>query len=190
MSRRLSVPAAFARLLLHFNGWVAADMLNAGLRRNHVRLYRDGALVSPAEIIDAGLYVRAEVEADGRWCCSIEAPRAAMRVAVISADEDTVRVRLPPEPLWEVEADDVTALLPTPPPPRGRKRGEWAEEITRHLERIGLNRARELEISRALSSNCVGALRDKNIEPPKDPKAIRRVIRAFLDAGERGEIPG
>jgi hypothetical protein len=69
--RRISPQEAFERLLPHFDGWVACDRLNAGVRNpSIVRLFRDGVQLTPAEIADEDIYFRAEPLRDGRWCCA------------------------------------------------------------------------------------------------------------------------
>ena len=123
-SRRISLQDAFERLQLRYSPWHTVELLNAALRKNLVRLWCDDVLVSPTDILDADLYVRAELEADSRWLCTIatgQPQRFQVAEVYDDGERQLVRVALPPPPLWEVEAAEIDALLPSPPRRRGPK---------------------------------------------------------------------
>ena len=73
-NRWISPQAAFNRLLSFHNGngWTVGEILEGALRRNDLRLRRNGVVLSPADIRDHELYVHVEVSRDGRWTCTIE----------------------------------------------------------------------------------------------------------------------
>jgi hypothetical protein len=92
----------------------ACELLEAWIRNNDLRLYRNGSVVDPTELRDGGFYVRPRQAADARWTCTMatNAPQR-MRVDRFYEDEDgTQRVVIvpPPESLWEVERSEVEAL--------------------------------------------------------------------------------
>jgi hypothetical protein len=152
---RLSLIDAFRLLLKAYLPHVARELLDAALRDNRVRLYRDGIVVDPIELRDCGFYVRCAQAPDNRWTCSL-ASNAPQRVLVdhVYEDEDgTAHVVIvpPAQPVWEVKRNDLEALVgradgppdspdspgelprrkPGPPP-----RDDWPTVVTRELIRI------------------------------------------------------
>jgi hypothetical protein len=179
----ISVQAAFDRLLAcERDGWQARDRLAIAVWRNDVRLWRDGTLVSPTEIQDEGLYVRAAVEADGRWSCTIAARPTAFWATVLSADGDTVCVVLPAPPLWEVDDDEIAALIKHKPrqKPGRRPTGNWPNLISGHLRRMDRKLLLELHNAGKLRGHLEAVLDDKLGWHPEDPRQLNAIIKGFL----------
>jgi hypothetical protein len=183
--RRISPQEAFERLLPHFDGWVACDRLNAGVRNpSIVRLFRDGVQLTPAEIADEDIYFRAEPLRDGRWCCAVVVGRPGpIRVPVVEVDDSgpvqMADVVLPPPPVWELE--DIAALLPPPVSRRGAKSVlNWtgiADDRLLHLQRNG---SLLLEDFEQLYADVATHVAKKTKQPVKYPKKLRQRIRGFL----------
>jgi hypothetical protein len=185
---RIAINAAFEMLLAAHPPHRARALLSDALLGNDVRLYRDGTLVTPAGMLDDGLYVRVEFEADGRCVCSMGGYLPPGPHPVLSVDEDDegrrwVTTILPPEPAWEVVASEIKALIPRQKkryPPGPRPRDNWKEKLAQELHRMGRKSVQNLENSGAL----VGKLRDwgtaKKIRLPVEDKRIRPIIKAFL----------
>ena len=188
MSGRLSIQAGFERLLLYYEPWHACDLLNIALRKNHVRVWRDGVLLSPADIRDEGLYVRAAIEPDGRWCCTITSNQPLLvRAKVLDVRDDGERrvatLLLPPQPelVWEVDADGIAALLPQAP---GRKAGRksahnWTGVVDLELLRLQRIGSPLLENFRELETHLLAHVQQETGQPITEPKRFRQRIRAF-----------
>lgn len=185
MNRRISPQEAFERLLTRYNGWTARERFNAGLRNNDVRIWEDGRLLTPTEIQDRGLYVRAEVEPDARWRCTIEESRRVIRVPIVDVDDSdlvqTVRVLLPPSPTYEVDAEGIYGLLPASPRKRGPKSGANLDTIL-SLEHQRLQRKASTLLNNPdqFVVHMVEHLETEGVRLPKDRKRLHRKIRGLL----------
>jgi hypothetical protein len=139
VSRQIPVQAGFDRLLQHYEPWGACELLNTALLKNDVRLWRDGALLSPADIRGGDLYAHAELEPDGRWLCTIETgqPRRGRIVDVDDSGKVQVLIVALPRSVWEVDAEGIAALLPSAPGKRGRKSVQnWTAIVDGELQNL------------------------------------------------------
>jgi hypothetical protein len=183
LSRRVPVQAGFDRLLPHYNPWNACDLLNTALRKNHVRLWRDGVLLSPTDIRDADLYARVELEPDGRWLCTIETrqPQRARIVDVDDSGEREVLIVALPRFTWEVDADGITALLPAPERGRGRKsQDKWTEIVDHEMLRLRNIGSPLLENPSELEVHLLTHLQTEISRPVKRPKRFHQRVQNFL----------
>jgi len=142
----------------------AARVLTNAIHDNVCRLYCDGNVV-PARF-RVRLMVEPHVDNDGHWTARIVS-------AVGEAWEK-------PSYQWELDVDEVAALLPVR---RGRKGVKWEIHVTLELERLGRKAALDLHNSGALLAHLKRVLRRDAKPVPKDPKALPKIITAFLGGG-------
>jgi hypothetical protein len=145
----------------------AAEEITRAIRRNRCRLICDNTVVQPH--MAAIATVVPKVEPDGRWTADIlsTGPGLGWR----------------PGLNWELEIDEVMALLPNQKPrpkPGAKPKGNWPELIRRELKRIGRKRAQELENSGELTSKLVGFLDSKIGWAPADLRNLNAIKRDFL----------
>jgi|SRR5262249_19108364 len=185
-SLRTSPQEAFERLLPHFDGWVACDRLNAGVRNpNILRLFRNGIQLTPTEIADEDIYFRAEPLRDGRWCCTVVVGRPGpMRVPVVRVDDtgpvQMLEVVYPPDPVWELE--NIAALLPLPEPRRGTKSVlNWTGIADARLLHLRHNGSPLLQNPEQLYADIASHVERETGQPVKYPRKLRQRIRRFLE---------
>src|SRR5262249_10990267 len=183
--RRISPQEAFERLLPRYDGWVARDRLNAGVRNpNILRLFRDGVQLTPAEIADKDIYFRAEPLRDGRWCCTIvEGRPGPMRVPVVGVDDtgpvQMIEVVYPPDPVWALE--NIAALLLLPAPRRGTKSVlNWTGIVDARLLYLQYNGSSLLQNPEQLYVDVASHVAQETGQPVKYPRKLRQRILAFL----------
>jgi hypothetical protein len=110
VSDRVLLQTLFNRLLLvPRTPWAALNLIVDALHKNWLRLWCEGNLLNPSYIRDE-LRIDIEQEAADRW-------RLVVRPARIAFDP----AFNPAKARWEVDVEGVKALLPPPPPKRGRK---------------------------------------------------------------------
>jgi hypothetical protein len=183
---RTSPQEAFERLLPHFDGWVACDRLNAGVRNpNILRLFRNGVQLTPAEIADKDIYFRAEPQRDGRWCCMIVEGRPGPIACKVLEVDDTgpvqmLKVVFPPDPVWELEG--IAALLPLPAPRRGtRSVLNWTRIADARLLHLQHNGSPLLQNFEQLYADIASHVEQETGQPVKYPRKLRQRIRRFLE---------
>jgi hypothetical protein len=184
VSRLIPVQVGFDRLLPHYNPWTACELLNTALRKNHVRLWRDGVLLSPTDIRDGDLYARVEFEADSRWLCTIESrqPQRAWVVDVDDTGERQLVTVVLPQFVWEVDTDGITALLPALSGKRpGRKAvHNWTDIVDGELRALQYKGSPLLENPSELEAHLLAHLEQETGQPFKSTKRFRQRIRGFL----------
>jgi hypothetical protein len=184
--RRSSPQEAFERLLTHYDGWVARDRLNAGIRNpNIARLFRNGVQLTPAEIDDEDIYFLAEPQRDGRWCCTVVegrpkqiAPRF-LRVVDDSGPVQIIEVAVPPPPVWELEG--IAALLPLSTPRRGTKSVlNWTRIGDARLQHLRHNGSPLLQDFEQLYADVLSHVEQETGQRLRYRSKLRQRIRVFL----------
>jgi hypothetical protein len=183
---RISLQQGFERLLPHYNGWTVCEMLTSGLYKNHIRLWRNGVLLSPTDLRDEGLHVRAEIAPDGRWLCTIVGCPQPMRVQIVEVNDDdevqTAKVILPPPPVWEVDAEGIEALLPPLRKGGTRKRTrqpKWSVLAEREIQRLCHIGSPLLENFSALYDHIEDHVTSEGGRVPKNKSRFRKEIRTL-----------
>jgi hypothetical protein len=163
MGGRIPLQEALEQLLLAYAPPIACEKLNEALRRNDVRLYCNGNLLT-ASYVTTDLRVVVEQEADGRWQCAVVPIRTAWE----------------PKPYtWEVE--DIDTLMP--PQLSGmqdRSRDSWKTKLS--LEILALQRKGSplLKNFKQLAEHLAIVVRAKTGGYLPDTKRFHKQIRAFL----------
>jgi hypothetical protein len=182
VNRWISPQAAFNRLLpLHNgNGWTVGEILEGALRRNDLRLQRDGVLLSPADIRNEMLYVHVDCSRDGRWTCTIESLLPRPRFVEV---DDTGPVQMivwayPPPPKWELSEEGVEALGPQT---RARHEPAWRVWSRDEIRRLARIHSPLLENFDALYSHIEGLLGRLEIPMPVNKQRRRKEIRGLCE---------
>jgi hypothetical protein len=189
MSRWITPQAAFNRLLPFHNGngWTVGEILNDALRKNDLRLRRNGVLLSPADIRDEELYVRVDLARDGRWTCTI-ASRLPAIVPIIDFDDDhdvqMVRAVWPPPPKWEVNDEGIEALLlllSADNRTRGVHQPAWRVQTEEEIQRLARTNLPLLENFRALYQHIENHLKVQGIRRDTNKSRFHKAIRDYCE---------
>jgi hypothetical protein len=181
--RWISPQAGFNRLLsLHNgNGWTVREILQGAVRRNDVRLRRNGVVLSPADIRDDELYVHVDHERDGYWTCTIES-RLLRDVRFVEVD-DTGPVQMavmayPPPPKWELSEEGVDALGPRT---QGGHEPAWRVWSRDEIQRLARIHSPLLENFKTLYPHIEGLLERLEVHIPANQPRVRKKIRELCE---------
>ena len=176
MSRRIPAQVGFDRLLLHYKPWTACELLNAALLKNDVRLWRDGTLLSPADIRGGGLYAHAELEPDGRYLCTIETSQPLRGRIAARRDDGTFTVAIP-RSVWEVGAEGIEALLYA----GSTQRQTWRTCAEAEILDLCSKQSPLLKNFRQLCAHISARVTDQGHSPTKNTYRFRQEIKRLLE---------
>jgi hypothetical protein len=114
--RRLPPLKAIERLLTYFpDPRDICERIERAVHAGRLPLYRDGIRLMLSEIKEVNPRVVAEQQADGSWCYGIVTPGQPRRGRYLGMRETEdgrrmVTIALPPEPVWELDAEGIEAL--------------------------------------------------------------------------------
>jgi hypothetical protein len=166
----LTLQSALERLLETYQPWHTCERIVGALHANRLRLYCEGALLSPGYIIKE-LRIAIEQEADGRWRWVIS-PAGPLGFA---GDFD------PRTAAWEVDEAGFKDLLPPPPKRAGRKAAHnWTDIADGELLRLRAKGSPLLEDFEPLCAHLKKHLDEKTGRSFKTTKRFRQRIHDFL----------
>jgi hypothetical protein len=177
-----------------FSPRAAARELTTGIHDPDVcRLWADSVLV-PVNFVDR-LKVVVRLE-DGRWTADIVSAvneawdrpvyKQIFELEIVEGIEvygelvhrDVLKtITVEPPYQWELDVDEVVALLPVR---RGKKGANWEIHATLEMERLGRKAALDLHNSGQLLPRLKDFLQREIKFVPKDDRALPSVITAFL----------
>jgi hypothetical protein len=181
VNRWISPQGAFNQLLPYHNGngWTVGEILDDAIRKNDVRLRRNGGLLNPADIRDDELYVHVDLARDGHWTCTI-ASRLPPRGRIVEIDDDheiqMARVVFPPPPKWEVNEEGIEALLGRT---RDGQRAVWDVQTEVEIQRLARIHSPLLENFSALYQHIEKQLESKDISVPANKSRFHKAIRDY-----------